>query len=138
MICDIQESVKSYRGCALAAKSPPVKFQLWPKTDSPWTRLHIDSTGPVNGVYYLIMVDSYTKWLEICRCRKPTSMVTIELLHELFAGYGVLDTIVSNNGMQLEFKKFCKCTQLNTSLLHHIIQDQMGKQDGSWIHLKEH
>ncbi|XP_036360292.1 solute carrier family 15 member 4-like [Octopus sinensis] len=62
MDCDIEESVKSCRFCALAAKSPLVKFQPWPKTDSSWIRLHIDFSGPLNGAYYLIVVDSYTKF----------------------------------------------------------------------------
>lgn len=32
---DFENLVKSCRGCALAVKSPPIKFQPWPKTDIP-------------------------------------------------------------------------------------------------------
>ena len=39
---DIEQVVKIRKGCQLAAKAPPVKFTSWPKTDVPWTRLHID------------------------------------------------------------------------------------------------
>ena len=35
----IVNMVKSYRSCASAAKAPPIKFNLWPKTDKPWSRL---------------------------------------------------------------------------------------------------
>ncbi|XP_029651270.1 uncharacterized protein K02A2.6-like [Octopus sinensis] len=52
---EIEESVKSCRCCDLGAKSPPVKFKPWPKTDSPWTRPHIDFAGLVNGAYFLIV-----------------------------------------------------------------------------------
>lgn len=56
--------------------------------------------GPENGAYYLIVVDRYNKWLEICIRKKPTFTVTIEFLHELSARYGVPDTIVSDKGTQ--------------------------------------
>lgn len=65
---DTENLVKQCRGCQLAARDPPVKIQPWPKTDVPWTRLHIDYIGPINGSYYLIIVDSFTKWPEI-KCR---------------------------------------------------------------------
>lgn len=49
-------------GCAHAAKTPPVKYQLWLETENPWSKLHNnDYAAPVNGVYYLILVDSYAK-----------------------------------------------------------------------------
>ncbi|XP_014777997.1 uncharacterized protein K02A2.6-like [Octopus bimaculoides] len=111
MDLDIKKLVKSCRGCVLAAKSPPIKFQLWPKTDIPWSRIHINFTGPLNQSYYLVVVDSFTKWPEMCKCSKPTSMVTVEFLHELFARYGVPDTVVSDNDTKFtvnEFKNLCK------------------------------
>ena len=40
---NIENLVKSYKGWALAAKAPPIKFNSWPETDHPWLRLlHID------------------------------------------------------------------------------------------------
>ena len=32
---EIEENVKSYRGCRITAKAPPMKSTPWPKTDSP-------------------------------------------------------------------------------------------------------
>ena len=45
---DIEKVVKTYRNCALAAKSPLVKFQLWSKTDVHLFRLLIDYVEPLN------------------------------------------------------------------------------------------
>eukprot|EP00106_Octopus_bimaculoides_P020740 XP_014788182.1 PREDICTED: uncharacterized protein K02A2.6-like [Octopus bimaculoides] len=59
---DIENCVKSCRGCVLAAKVQVLKYQSWPEMDSPWSRVHINYAGPVNGAYYLIADDSSTKW----------------------------------------------------------------------------
>ena len=58
---DIENAFKLCKGCALAAKSPPIKFNPWPKTDLPWSSIHIDFTGPLKGFYYFIAVDSFSK-----------------------------------------------------------------------------
>ena len=39
---DIENMIRSCTSCALAVKSPPIKFSPWPKTDLPWTRIHVD------------------------------------------------------------------------------------------------
>ena len=49
---DIEDLVRHRKGCQLAAKSPPVRTQPWPKTDIPWSRIHMDYAGPLNGYYY--------------------------------------------------------------------------------------
>ena len=90
---DIEQVVKTCKGCQLAVKALAVKFTPWPKTDIPWTRLHIDYAGPMNGNYYLIVVDSYSKWPEI------------------FTRFRVPEKIVCDNGTQFtgsEFKTYCK------------------------------
>lgn len=116
MDVDIENMVHRCKGCALAAKAPPIVHKPWPKTDHPWTRLHIDFAGPVEDYYYLIVVDSFTKWPEVLRCKKPTSNTTTTFLHELFARFGVPECIVSDNGTQFtseEFKEFCELYQIN-------------------------
>ena len=116
MDADIEEMVKACKGCALAAKAPPIKFNPWPKTDHPWQRIHIDFAGPLEGNYYLIVVDSYSKWPEVFRCKSPTTDFTVSTLHELFARFGVVDCLVSDNGTQFtsaEFKDFCEEFQIN-------------------------
>ena len=82
---DIIDMINAYRGCVLAAKAPATTFKPWPKTDQPWSRIHIDFAGPLEDHYNLIVVDSYSKWLEILRCKRPATAVTIGFLHELFA-----------------------------------------------------
>ena len=60
-------------------------------------------------------MDSYSKWPEVLRCRRPTTGTTIGFLHELFARFGVVDCVVSDNGSQftsVEFKEFCEIFQI--------------------------
>ena len=63
----------------------------------------------------LDVVDSYSKWPEALRCRKPTTGTTSGFLHELFTQFGVANCVVSDNGSQftsVEFKEFCKIFQI--------------------------
>ena len=60
-------------------------------------------------------MDSYSKWPEVLRCRRPTTGTTIGFLHELFARFGVVDCVVSDNGSQftsVEFKEFREIFQI--------------------------
>eukprot|EP00106_Octopus_bimaculoides_P006911 XP_014774353.1 PREDICTED: uncharacterized protein K02A2.6-like [Octopus bimaculoides] len=87
------------------------KSEPWPKVNVLWLKLHISFTGPLNGSYYLMLVDSLSKWPEICKGKKPTLSTVTNFLPELFARFGVPDVIMSDNGTQFvlfEFKKFHK------------------------------
>ena len=59
---------------------------------------------------YLIVVDSHSK------CKRPTINCTIGFLHELFARFGVVDCMATDNATQFtssEFRDFCKTYQLD-------------------------
>ena len=81
---DIESLVKLCKGCPLAAKAPTIIFNPCPETDCSWSRLYIDFTGQLNGSYYFIVVDSFSKWPEILRCMKSTTGVVTGFLIPLF------------------------------------------------------
>ena len=113
---DIEEKVKPCRGRALAAKAPPIQFSPWPKADYLWSRIHVDYAGPLDGKYYLIVEDSFSKWPEVFRSKSSTTDFTIKTLHELFARFGVVDCLVSDNSTQLtsgDFKEFMEDFQVD-------------------------
>ena len=71
--------------------------------------------SPLEYFYNLTVVDSYSKWPEVLRCRRSTMGTTTGFLHELFARLGVVDFVVSDNGSQftsVEFKEFCEIFQI--------------------------
>lgn len=94
----------------LASKAPPIRTQPWPKTNIPWTRIHTDYAGPLKGYYYLVIIDSFSKWPEVYRYKHPTASNTIKALDEVFSRFGVINTIVSDNATMFtgkEFKDYC-------------------------------
>ena len=69
----------------------------WIFTDRPWSRLHIDYCGPIYGKMLLVIIDSYSKWLEVHIASMATSEIIIEHLRRTFSRHGIPDTIVSDN-----------------------------------------
>lgn len=109
---DIEEWVRTCHPCQAVAKSPAHSTPVpWPKAEGPWQRLHVDFAGPIDGDYFLIVVDSFSKWPEIVRTSTITAKATIAILRSLFVRFGVPRTVVSDNGAQFtseEFLLFCK------------------------------
>ncbi|CAB3981662.1 PREDICTED: uncharacterized protein K02A2.6-like [Paramuricea clavata] len=95
-------------GCLLWAAEP---LHPWEWPGHPWTRLHIDYAGPFKGEMFLVVVDAYSKWLEVHQMTSNTSTATIEKLREIFATHGLPTTVVSENGTNFtssEFEEFMK------------------------------
>ncbi|XP_058827463.1 uncharacterized protein K02A2.6-like [Topomyia yanbarensis] len=108
---DIVNFVKACQHCAAVARSPPHSSPVpWPKQTAPWQRVHEDYAGPIEGEYYLIAVDSISKWPEIIQTSRITLAATISIFCGLFARLGMPATLVSDNGTQFtnaEFADFC-------------------------------
>ena len=109
---DIERKAQMCKGCFQKRQEPPKSMlHPWEYAKGPWQRLHIDFAGPVSGNMYLVIVDSFSKWLEIFPMKKITSNHVINVLSSLFARYGLPFQIVSDNAPQLtsaEFESFLK------------------------------
>ena len=137
---DIENMVKSCKSCASVAKAPPIKFNCWPKTDKPSSHLHIDYAGPIKGTYFFVIVDSFTKWPKVFKCKTPTTKTTIKVSQELFARFGLPETILSDNGTPFtskEFENFCKLLLINHLKSIPYLQDQMDSWKDLLMYLKE-
>uniref|UniRef100_A0A182PKA5 Integrase catalytic domain-containing protein n=1 Tax=Anopheles epiroticus TaxID=199890 RepID=A0A182PKA5_9DIPT len=44
--------------------------------EKPWSRIHMDYAGPVDGVYFFVVVDPYTKWPEVHATKSTTTSNT--------------------------------------------------------------
>jgi transposase InsO family protein len=107
----IESLVKRCSRCQQAAKLPPRQDPVpWEPPQSPWSRVHIDFAGPIDGTWYLIMVDAYSKWPEVVALSSPTTTATISVLRRSFSEHGFPEVLVSDNGTQFtsaQFADFC-------------------------------
>ncbi|XP_030767695.1 uncharacterized protein K02A2.6-like [Sitophilus oryzae] len=116
---DIETLAKSCTACATQAHDPS-KFRdhHWKYSKAPWERIHIDYAGPVANTMLLIVVDAYSKWVEVKPTTLTTATSTIAIMDNLFTAYGTPITVVSDNGRQFiaeEFKTFLK----NSGVKYH-------------------
>lgn len=100
------------RKCVLCIQLRPERtdpISPWRLTSSPGDRVHIDHFQ-FRGADFLVMVDSYSKWIEVFPVRTLTSKETIEKVCEYKSRFGHISTLVSDNGTAFssdEFKNFC-------------------------------
>lgn len=93
--------------CAETAEAPPRHApQPWPWPSRPWTRLHLDFLGPIDGRRYLIIVDACSKWIEICPMKLTTAGDVIHKLRDLCSRFGIPRQIVSDNGPPFTSEEF--------------------------------
>ena len=70
----------------------------------------MDFAGPFQGKMILVVVDSHSKWIEAYPTDSSTSSKVIELSRTLFAQFGLLEVLVTDNGscfVSEEFKHSC-------------------------------
>ncbi|XP_062538996.1 uncharacterized protein K02A2.6-like [Armigeres subalbatus] len=66
----------------------------WPKLQRPWQRVHVDYAEPLDGEYYLLVVDSFSKWPKTLQTSRITVVATIKILQSIFARLGMPETVV--------------------------------------------
>nr|XP_056704934.1 uncharacterized protein K02A2.6-like [Euleptes europaea] len=121
----VEEWVSRCRPCQESwPEMPRAPTHHWDSTHTSWSRLHIDFAGPFQGKTFLIVMDSYSKWLEVVNVGSMTSPVVVRELQKIFATHGLPDTVVSDNGAQFTSAEFHKFLTKNgichtTSALFH-------------------
>ena len=115
----LEQVAKSYICCKSVKSKPavaPLHPWLWPS--QPWQGVHVDFAGPFMRKMFLILVDGHSKWPEVIEMSTTSSEKTIELLQLLFARYGLLQLLVSDNGTQFTLEEFARFTKVN--VIKHI------------------
>lgn len=106
---DLESLVKKCSVCQSVQKSAEcVPLQPWPLASNIWERVHMDFAD-VEGTSLLIMVDTYSKWVEVKVMTSTTASHTVEAVRTCFAAYGLPVEAVTDNGPQFrsnEFKTF--------------------------------
>ena len=121
---ELELRARQCRVCQAVRNTPPVlPLQPWKWPDHPWRRVHVDYAER-DGMNFLVLIDSHSKWLEVFPTRSKTSQKTIEMLRHVFARYGFPHQLVSDNGPQFtsgEFEIFYQQNGIRQTLIppHH-------------------
>lgn len=107
---DIENHAKCCVTCQVHQNTPSqVKLSKWNPTTHFFERIHLDF-GQLGSAKMLIIVDTYSRWIDIKLMTQITSKKLIELLANIFSYFGLPHTIVADNGPPFnskEFKRFC-------------------------------
>ncbi|XP_053687193.1 uncharacterized protein K02A2.6-like [Sabethes cyaneus] len=113
-----QEAVKMCDQCEecrlVHAAAPPEPMERRKLPEKPWIDLAIDFLGPLpSGEYILVIIDYYSRYMEIEIMKRITAQETVKRLQKIFRTWGYPRTITLDNGKQFvsqEFDEFCKRT----------------------------
>ena len=95
---DIVTTVQHCDTCQQHRQSPqraPLHPWEWPSR--PWSRVHIDHTGPFQGELFLVLVDTHSKWIEVHIVPTTSAASTIAKLQDIFTTFGLPDQLVSED-----------------------------------------
>jgi len=127
---EIESYVNKCSVCETTASAPPkapIKPLVWP--DSPFVRVHADIAGPIDGLFFLVVVDSYSKWMDVKQLPSISSSNIIIALRQVFATYGLCNYLITDNGTQFTsnvFRAFCK----NNGIDHRTVSSYHPRANG--------
>lgn len=108
----IENTIRNCYDCNMGQKTPEkVAVHKWLEPQFPFERLHIDFAGPFLDMRFLIIVDAYTKWIEVEVILHQDTPTVIRILDKLFSQFGVPATIASDNDpvfVSADFQSFLK------------------------------
>lgn len=108
--CDVCKSWNSDRSQKI--------FVSWPVPQKPFDRVHLDFFYCCSK-NFLILVDAFSRWLEVILMTNTTAAHLISALRPIFSRFGDPRTLVTDNGPPFgseEFRKFCDESRI--TLLH--------------------
>ncbi|XP_055604370.1 uncharacterized protein K02A2.6-like [Uranotaenia lowii] len=118
----VVEMCEKCEGCRLVQiPDPPEPMIRRPLPDKPWIDVAMDFLGPMpTGEYVLVVIDYYSRYLELEIMTRITAQETIKRLKRIFRVWGPPRTITLDNAKQFvssEFEEFCNSQGVH---LNHI------------------
>ncbi|XP_043478167.1 uncharacterized protein K02A2.6-like [Leptopilina heterotoma] len=111
---DIENMGKTCVACLENANNPPrVTLHPWNWPEGPNHRLHVDFLGPVEGDMYIVIIDAFSKWIEVKKMKNITAPETIRVLKEYFGVWGLPLKLVSDNGPTFTSQSFLEFIKMN-------------------------
>ncbi|XP_055758363.1 uncharacterized protein K02A2.6-like [Salvelinus fontinalis] len=114
---DIQQHLGHCSHCeAVRNKPAAAPLHPWSWAATPWEHIHVDY-AEIDKQHFLVVVDVHSKSMEVFPTQLTTAEKTINLLRHLFASFGLVKEIVSDNGPHFtsnDFEMFLK----NNGVMH--------------------
>ena len=87
---DIENMSKSCELCLKAADNPPkANLHVWEWPQEPNLRIHADFLGLVDGRMYLIIIDAFSKWIDVKEMKNITADSMISAMREYICTWGI-------------------------------------------------
>jgi hypothetical protein len=103
----LEELIQNCRECLKAQQQRPQPLTPTPLPALPWQKVASDLFEWNQSVYVLI-VDYYSRYIEIARVNRPTTAEVVTHLKSLFARHGIPETLISDNGPQYSSREFAE------------------------------
>jgi len=104
---DIENKVRLCHECQVnQTVRRKVPMHPWEYPEKPWSRIHVDYAGPWLGKMFLVIVDAYSKWLDVHVMDTSTSAATMEQLRVTFANQGLPGVLVGDNAACFTSEEF--------------------------------
>jgi len=115
---DINAFVQRCTTCQIhARKRTNANLSSWDEATNFLERLHID-VAYFKGHKMLVLVDAYSKWVDVHQVRTTTAAATIAALRQTFKYVGLPQAIVTDNGTNFSSADFAKFLERN--FIRHI------------------
>ena len=99
---EIEFKVRNCYECQQTNQMPATApLHPWEIPEEEWSRLHIDYAGPFKGHLFLVIVDAFSKWLDVYVSNSATTGTTLENQQRCFAIHGLPKKIVTDNAAVL-------------------------------------
>ena len=109
--------------CEMHRTIPPEPLQPTPTPEFAWRRVGSDLFD-WQGENYLLLVDYYSRWIEVYHLTNITSAAVISGFKTIFARLGIPEVVYSDNGTQYSSNEFARFSDYwgfkhETSSPHH-------------------
>jgi transposase InsO family protein len=95
---DVENFVKQCESCQILRKDDQKKvYGKWPEVTCPFERIHMDFFH-FKGKTFLIIIDAFSRWLEVKIMKQTTAASVIAELVKIFQVFGFPGECVSDNG----------------------------------------
>ena len=117
---DVEKFCKVCHGCQVTSGfDPPEPMSRVLPPSAPWQDCAADLLGPLpTGESILVVVDYYSRFLEVAFLKSTTSAKVIEALAPMFARFGLPFSLRTDNGPQfvsVEFETFLRTNDIEHS-----------------------